>query len=277
MNERVQLLLELADDELILGWRNSEWTGIAPFLEEDVAFSSIAQNEIGHARALYELAARDLDTDADALAFDRAPEEYRCAPLVQLRLVPDWARTIARHVLYETADAIRIERLKEHEDDELAGIAAKIEREEVYHRLHAEMWLDRLRDEQRYRDAADELWPYALGVLEPELRPVLAERVGRPEVEAVERSAPGAEFAELWNEMTMVRRSAPGGRAMVTAERVWEALAQIPDPEIPVISLVDLGVVKTSRSTASACASSSRRPSWAVPRSTRCAVRWRTR
>jgi hypothetical protein len=44
-------LLELADDELVLGWRDSEWTGIAPFLEEDVAFSSIAQNEIGHARA----------------------------------------------------------------------------------------------------------------------------------------------------------------------------------------------------------------------------------
>ena len=68
---RVELLLSMADDELILGWRNSEWTGIAPFLEEDVAFSSIAQNEIGHARALYELAARELGTDADALAFDR--------------------------------------------------------------------------------------------------------------------------------------------------------------------------------------------------------------
>ena len=67
----------IADDELILGWRNSEWTGIAPFLEEDVAFSSIAQNEIGHARALYELAARELGTDADALAFDRKLEEYR--------------------------------------------------------------------------------------------------------------------------------------------------------------------------------------------------------
>ncbi|MBI4172293.1 MAG: phenylacetate-CoA oxygenase subunit PaaI, partial [Actinobacteria bacterium] len=52
-----ELLLELADDELILGWRDSEWTGIAPTIEEDVAFSSIAQNEIGHARALYELAA----------------------------------------------------------------------------------------------------------------------------------------------------------------------------------------------------------------------------
>ena len=55
--EELTSLLELADDELILGWRDSEWTGIAPFLEEDVAFSSIAQNEIGHARALYELAA----------------------------------------------------------------------------------------------------------------------------------------------------------------------------------------------------------------------------
>ena len=57
-------LLGLADDELIIGWRDSEWTGIAPMLEEDVAFSSIAQNEIGHARAVYEL----LTDDADALA-----------------------------------------------------------------------------------------------------------------------------------------------------------------------------------------------------------------
>ena len=31
---------------------------------------------------------------------------------------------------------------------------------------------------------------------------------------------------------------------MVTAEAVWEALAEIPDPEIPVVSLVDLGVVQ---------------------------------
>jgi len=211
MSERARLLIELADDELILGWRDSEWTGIAPFLEEDVAFSSIAQNEIGHARALYELAARDLGTDADALAFDRAPAEYRCAPLVQLRLVPDWARTIARHVLYETADAIRIAHLKESDDAELAGLAGKIEREEVYHRLHAEMWLDRLGAEERVREAVDELWPLALGILDAELRPALAERLGRPEVEAVERAAPGAEFAELWNEMTMVRRSAPVG------------------------------------------------------------------
>ena len=125
--------------------------GIAPTLEEDVAFSSIAQNEIGHARALYELAAAELGTDADALAFDRAPEEYRCAPLVELRLIDDWAQTIARRYLYEEADRVRIEALKESDDAELAGLAAKIDREEVYHRLHAELWEARLRDEPRFR------------------------------------------------------------------------------------------------------------------------------
>src|SRR5438876_1690639 len=99
MNEEVQKsLLEIADDELFRSWRDSEWTGIAPFLEEDVAFSSIAQNEIGHARAIYELLARARGKTADELAFDRAPEEYVCARLVELRLL-DWERTIARHYL----------------------------------------------------------------------------------------------------------------------------------------------------------------------------------
>ena len=213
MSERAQRLLEIADDELLLGWRNSEWTGIAPFLEEDVAFSSIAQNEIGHARALYELAGRDLGKSADELAFDRGPEEYRSAPLVELRFVPDWARTIARHYLYETADQIRIEALKASDDDEVAGLAAKIDREEVYHRMHADMWLDRLGGEPRVQEALVELWPQALGILGDELRPRLRERVAAlelPDVEPVERGEHSGELAELWEKMTVVRRSVPG-------------------------------------------------------------------
>jgi ring-1,2-phenylacetyl-CoA epoxidase subunit PaaC len=210
MNESVELLLALADDELILGWRNSEWTGIAPFLEEDVAFSSIAQTEIGHARAWYELAAKELDTDADALAFDRDPGEYRCAPLVEARLVPDWAQTIARHWLYETADAIRIEALKASEDPEVAGLAEKIDREEAYHRMHADMWADRLREEARFRSAVDELWPSALGLLEPGQRDRLCETLGREPVDPVERGEHTEELRPLWEEMTMVRRSVPG-------------------------------------------------------------------
>jgi ring-1,2-phenylacetyl-CoA epoxidase subunit PaaC len=208
VNARAERLLQIADDELILGWRDSEWTGIAPSLEEDVAFSSIAQNEIGHARALYELAARELGADADALAFDRAPADYRCAPLVELHLL-DWAHTIARRYLYEEADLVRLDALKRDDDAEIAGLAGKIDREETYHRLHAEMWAGRLRDEPRFRAAREDLWPYALGVLEPALRPELA-RVGLPLAEAKERGEHTPELAELWDEMTEVRRSAPG-------------------------------------------------------------------
>ena len=176
---RTDVLLAAADDELILGWRDSEWTGIAPSLEEDVAFSSIAQNEIGHARALYELAARELGGDADALAFDRRPAEYRCCPLVELRRL-DWADTIARHWLYETADAVRIEDMAASDWGELAGLARKIEREEAYHRMHADMWVTRLADgEERARLGAslEALWPYALGILDGKLRDRFRERV----------------------------------------------------------------------------------------------------
>ena len=180
-------LLEIADDELILGWRDSEWTGVAPLLEEDVAFSSIAQNEVGHARALYELVARNRGVTADELAFDRTPTEYRCARLVELRL-PEWERTIARHVLYEAADAERLERLKAAADHEIAGLAAKIDREETYHRMHAQMWHERLRGQARYEEALSEL---------------------RPLIDA-NRDDHTGELAELWEEMTSVRRSVPG-------------------------------------------------------------------
>jgi ring-1,2-phenylacetyl-CoA epoxidase subunit PaaC len=204
-----QQLLAIADDELFLGWRESEWTGIAPMLEEDVAFSSIAQNEIGHARTLYQLIVGE-DGDADALAFDRPLAEYRCAPLVELHLL-DWAHTIARRWLYETADEIRIAALKDSDDPAVAGLAAKIDREETYHRMHAEMWHDRLRDEPRFTEAVAELWPYALGVLAPKLRGELITRIGLAEVEAVERGTHTDDLAPMWEEMTEVRRSAPAG------------------------------------------------------------------
>jgi ring-1,2-phenylacetyl-CoA epoxidase subunit PaaC len=206
-----QALLGLADDELVLGWRDSEWTGIAPMLEEDVAFSSIAQNEIGHARAVYSL----LADDPDALAFDRKLEDYRCAPLVELHLL-EWAHTIARRWLYEMADEIRITALKDDADEAVAGLAAKIDREEAYHRMHAEMWHDRLRDEPRFQAAVEDLWPYAVGMLPEELRGELAVRTGldlpsNTVLQTHERGAHTEELGPLWEEMTIVRRSAPAG------------------------------------------------------------------
>ena len=211
MNEP-ELLLAVADDELVLGWRDSEWTGIAPVLEEDVALSSIAQNEIGHARAIYRLLAED----ADALAFDRSPEEYRSSQLVELRFVPDWARTIARRVLYEAADELRLRRLMASDDPAVAGLAAKIDREEAYHRMHAELWRERLRDEPRYLAAVDELFPYLLAMAEPDdHEPLIAQFEPKTVpsnavLQAHRRGAHADGWPELWNEMTEVRRSVPG-------------------------------------------------------------------
>ena len=80
----LELLLSVADDKLLLGHRNSDWTGLGPILEEDIAFSSMAQDEIAHAQALYERAGELVGKTADQLAFGRDPDAYRCATITEL-------------------------------------------------------------------------------------------------------------------------------------------------------------------------------------------------
>ena len=99
-----ELLLAMADDEFVIGFSDSEWTGIAPLLEEDVAMSSLAQDELGHAAALYDLLSGVIGGDRDAIAYDRDPDAFRHARLLDHGR-GDWAMTIARRFLYETADA----------------------------------------------------------------------------------------------------------------------------------------------------------------------------
>jgi ring-1,2-phenylacetyl-CoA epoxidase subunit PaaC len=139
-----ELLLTMADDEFVSGFTDSEWTGIAPLLEEDVAISSIAQDELGHARALYQLLADVLDDgrDEDALAYDREPEDYRHARLLDHRR-GDWADTIARRFLYELADEARLASIGTGYRP-LADLVEKIRREERYHRMHVLAWIERL-------------------------------------------------------------------------------------------------------------------------------------
>jgi 1,2-phenylacetyl-CoA epoxidase catalytic subunit len=134
--------------------------------------------------------------------------------------VPDWARTIARRCLYEQADEQRLAALKASDDPEVAGLAAKIDREEVYHRLHAEMWVDRLLQSSAGRErsarAVTEMWPYALGVLEPELRAEFQARIAVKlpfplrDAPPVARDSHSDELEGLWREMTEVRLSVPG-------------------------------------------------------------------
>jgi ring-1,2-phenylacetyl-CoA epoxidase subunit PaaC len=139
-----ELLLTMADDEFVSGFTDSEWTGIAPLLEEDVAMSSISQDELGHARALYEILAGVLDDgrDADAIAYDRQPEEYRHARLLD-HARGNWADTIARRFLYELSDEARLASIGAGHAP-LAELVEKLRREERYHRMHAAVWIDRL-------------------------------------------------------------------------------------------------------------------------------------
>jgi ring-1,2-phenylacetyl-CoA epoxidase subunit PaaC len=140
---RLNLLLALADDELVIGHRHSEWTGWAPYIEEDLAFSSIAQDEMAHARLLYEIAAELTGESPDALALGRKPAEYRNAVLCE-RPNGDWGFTVARQYLYDTADEGRLAALSGSSFKDLADAVGTIQLEERYHLEHGRLWFRRL-------------------------------------------------------------------------------------------------------------------------------------
>jgi ring-1,2-phenylacetyl-CoA epoxidase subunit PaaC len=166
----IALVTALADDELILGHRHSEWTGFTPHIEEDVAFSSIAQDEIGHAAAYYGLIAQLTGDNPDHLGLGRDKKDYRHAILCE-RPNKEWAYTLARHWLYDVADDIRLETLSESGNSELKALATKIRREERYHLLHANAWIERVargpvEGRTRLIDALHDAFGEALGLFE---------------------------------------------------------------------------------------------------------------
>jgi ring-1,2-phenylacetyl-CoA epoxidase subunit PaaC len=177
-NALALLLLSMADDEFVIGFSDSEWTGIGPNLEDDVAISSIAQDELGHAQALYRLLADVVEDgrDADGIAYDRPPGGY-----VHARLLDhprgDWAATIVRRYLYDTADAARLEALVDSSHRPLAELVAKIRREERYHLMHVETWLERLA--RASGEPRDRLLT-ALAGMAPDAGTVLAPLPGEP-------------------------------------------------------------------------------------------------
>jgi ring-1,2-phenylacetyl-CoA epoxidase subunit PaaC len=215
------LLGSMADDEFVIGFSDSEWTGIAPLLEEDVAMSSLAQDELGHAAALYGLLAELTGGDADALAYDRAPQDYRHARLLDHGR-GDWAMTIARRYLYDTADGVRLDALADGSWTPLAELVGKLQREERYHRMHAQAWFERLAAggadaRSRLIAALDELEPDAATVFTPlPSEPALidAEILAAPmtELEAGWRARIAPTFERLWLPMPPSAREPERGR-----------------------------------------------------------------
>lgn len=161
----------MADDVLILGHRNSEWTGLGPVLEEDIAFSSMAQDKIGHAYALYNILHEEFgDAEPDQLAFNRKVEDFKCSHLVELPN-EEYDISLVRHFLYDHAEYLRYLNLQESSFAPLAKLAKKIKGELKYHVLHADTWVKKLglaneESKARMQNSLNKLFPYALGIFE---------------------------------------------------------------------------------------------------------------
>lgn len=138
------LIIKMADDELIQGHRNSEWTGLGPVMEEDIAFSSMAQDKIGHAWALYRILHEDLGgAHPDKFAFLRPVKEFKSSHLVEMPN-GEYDFSLIRHFLFDQAETIRYESLQESSFEPFRLLSKKVKGELKYHTLHANAWLMQL-------------------------------------------------------------------------------------------------------------------------------------
>jgi ring-1,2-phenylacetyl-CoA epoxidase subunit PaaC len=164
------LLLAIADDELMLGHRDSEWTGHAPILEEDIAFSNIAQNELGHSLAWFSLYEQLTGTSPDAMAFERSWNDYTCCRFVTYPR-GDFAYSVIRQYLFDEAEQVRLAAFGKSSMTQLVEVAMKLIREEAYDLMHVKGLVERLGDatdesHNRMQAALDVAFPQALGIFE---------------------------------------------------------------------------------------------------------------
>ncbi len=177
-NQLINYTLHLADNSLILGHRNSEWTGHGPILEQDIAISNIALDLIGQARNFYQYAAKLINESTnqqfnnsttrpeteDTLAYLRNANDFKNFLMVE-QSNGDWAKTILRQFFFSAYQFYLYQQLKNSNDETLAAIAEKSLKEVVYHLRWSSEWVIRLGDgteESRSRilKAVDDLWMF---------------------------------------------------------------------------------------------------------------------
>lgn len=166
-----EFLYKMADDLLILGHRNSEWTGFGPLLEEDIAFSSMAQDKIGQSLALYTILNQMGEQEPDTIAFMRNANQFHSCQLVE---VPngEYDFSLVRHFLFDHADFLRWDALATSTFTPLAKVARKFRGEVKYHVFHADTFLMKLgsatgESHARMQNSLDAGFDMALGIFEP--------------------------------------------------------------------------------------------------------------
>jgi len=166
-----ELLYKMADDQLIIGHRNSEWTGIGPVLEEDIAFGSMAQDKVGHAYNFYQLLHEMGEADPDTIAFQRDEKDFKCSHLVELP-IGEFDFSLVRHFLFDHAEYIRFEMLANSSFEPLANLARKYKSEIKYHIFHANTWIKQLMNgseesKARIQSSFNELLQASFSIFEP--------------------------------------------------------------------------------------------------------------
>jgi ring-1,2-phenylacetyl-CoA epoxidase subunit PaaC len=232
----IDLLYRLADDELIMSRQNLEWTGPGPILEEGIAFSSMAQDEMGHAQAFYAMLHELGEPDPDALAFTRSRRQLRCASLVSLPDDRDWGFCALRQFLYDAAEMVRLTALSESSLTPLARLAAKLRSEEEHHLMNGRRWVLRLagatdESHKRMQTVLNMAYSHALGLFEPtEADEPLAQAEVCPHEEELRRqweSAVAPVLAEAGLELPEAVQPIYGGRVGQHPEALTKLLADL--------------------------------------------------
>ncbi len=169
-NPLIKFLLHLGDNALIMGHRNSEWCGHGPVLEQDIALTNIALDQIGQARNFYQYAAKLIAEKSgeklteDSFAYLRDSWDFKNCLLVEL---PNghWGRTILKQFIVSAYKSCLYQALTSNADEQLAGIASKSLKEISYHLRWSSEWVIRLGDgtpesKQKMQDAITSIWPY---------------------------------------------------------------------------------------------------------------------
>lgn len=165
-DQLLQYTLRLGDNALILGQRLGEWCGHGPILEQDIALTNIALDQLGQARLLMQYAAEQKGEGytEDKMAFFRDVTEYHNCLMVELKN-GDWGRTIARQFLFDTYNYFFYTALLSSADERLKDIAQKAIKEITYHAQWSAEWLIRLGDgteesHRRVQESLNDLWEW---------------------------------------------------------------------------------------------------------------------
>lgn len=171
---KYQYLLRMGDNALILGHRLSEWCGHGPILEQDIAMTNIALDQVGQARSLLQYAAQleGKGRTEDDLAYKRDVMEYRNVLLAE-QPNEDFAYTIVRQFLFDAFNFLLHKSLVHSKDEHLKAIAEKSLKEITYHLRYSSEWMIRLGDgtaesHQKIQAALDDLFIYTGELLTPD-------------------------------------------------------------------------------------------------------------